>query len=441
MKKRNMRVVATCAALAMVSLAACGDDDDEGEGTASPTSGSTSAPSGDRETFTIGVYAPTALAQGRDIVAGAELAAEEINAAGEGPMIEIIECDSEAMPQKAIQCVTKFAQQDGVDAIAGGFTSGETLAAVGTVVQSGIPYVSSGAASPQVVKAEGADAPYPNVFRIGPVNASALAADMCATYAGFFKAQGFTKMGLLTEDVEVFTVLPTFLAGCLPNPSEATGGQIPITDGVEVVGVEKHTSAATDFAAQFTKLEDAGAQFVIVANITDAGIALAQQWATLKPNFAIGGISVAGQTEEYFDATKSVGEVNGPGGVIRAPVSEKTIPFYDAFQEEYGRVPAYNGTATYDAIYTLHEAAVRAGSLEAAALNTEIEATNRIGAQGRLIIGEDHDVDYSPLDPDAGLNLLYYQFGPEGERNIIYPPALAGDNTYVKPDFVTLSAG
>lgn len=440
---RTKRWAVACTALAMTALAACGDDGGDGESEATPTgdvSTSASAPSGSGpDTLTIGVYGPEAMSVGQDIFAGAELAAEQINEAGDGPTVKIVECDSSAMPQEAIACVTRFAQQDNVDAIAGGFTSGATIAAVGTIVETGIPYVSSGAASPLVLKAEGATEPYPNVFRIGPVNAQALAFDMCATYAGYFQEQGFEKFGLLIEDVEVFSSLAPFLQTCLPNPSKATGGMIPITDGVEVVGTERHTSTATDFQAQFDKLEDAGAQFVLVANITDAGFALSKQWATLKPNFALGGISVAGQTQEAFGITGAVGEVNGPGGVIRAPISPKTIPFYDAFKAKFGRLPVYNGTATYDAIYTIYEAAVRADSVAPEALIAEIAKTDRVGAQGTEIIGEDHDVVYSPNDPDEGLVLIYYQFRENGDRAIIHPPALAADNKYILPSFVTLN--
>ncbi len=141
----------------------------------------------------------------------------------------------------------------------------------------------------------------------------------------------------------------------------------------------------------------------------------------------------SGQSSAYFGVTKAVGELNGPAGVVRAPVSAKTIPFFDAFQAEYQRDPLYNGASTYDGIYALHEAAVRAGSTGADALVTELEKTDRVGAQGVEKFDASHDVIYSPTDPTAGLSLLYFQYQADGTKKIVYPASLAEGNTYQKP--------
>lgn len=433
---RNKRWAVACTVFAMSALAACGESGDTpaagvGSSGASPGGAGASA-----ETFKIGVYGPEQIPQGQDVRDGALLAAEEINAAGEGPKVEIVLCDSEAKPEKAIACITRFAQEDQVQAVTGGFSSAETLAALDTVVRAELPYLSAGAAAPDVVKDVTSDGPRKYIFRIGPVNSTSLAADMCLTYTTALKeATGYTKFGILHEDAAFAIPLVDFLAKCLPNPSAATAGKIPVTEGVEVVGVEKHTPAATDFSAQFKSLKDKGAEFVIEVNSTQVGIAVGRSWGTLKPGFALGGINVSGQASQYFDATNKsvVGQLNGPAGITRAPISPKTIPFFDAFQEKYDREPIYNGVATYDGVYTLHEAAMRAGSLEADALVTELEKTDRVGAQGTEKFGPNHDVIYSPADPEAGLSLLYLQFQPDGSKKIVFPAALAEGTTYVKP--------
>ena len=429
---RNKRWAVTCTALAMAAgLAACGESSD----TPGTTPGASGGGGGTGETMKIGVFGPEQIPQGVDVRDGALLAAEELNAVGAGPKVEIVFCDSEAAPQKAIDCVTKFAQTDQVQAIAGGFSSAETLAALDTVVNAQLPYVSAGAAAPDVTKGVDSTGERKYIFRIGPVNSTLLAADICLTYTTALKAQGYTKFGILHEDAAFAIPLVEFLQKCLPNPSAATEGHIPVTDGVEVVGVEKHTPQATDFSAQFGSLQSKGAQFVIEVNSTQVGIAVGRAWGTLKPGFALGGINVAGQASNYFEATNRsvVGELNGPAGIVRAPVSVKTIPFFDAFQAKYGREPIYNGVATYDAIYALHEAAVRANSMEADALVTALEATNRVGAQGTEMFDEKHDVVYSQTDPTKGLSLLYFQFREDGTKEIVFPATLAGDNTFMKP--------
>lgn len=435
MRSRNWVVLAVALALA---LTACGE---KGGGTAS-TGGGTPSPGastgGSTETFKIGVYGPEQIPQGEDVRDGALLAAEQINAKGEGPKVEIVFCDSEAKPEKAIACITRFAQQDRVQALSGGFSSAETLAALETIKRAKLPYVSAGAASPDVVKGVDNTGPGKYIFRIGPVNSLNLAADMCLTYVTKLSKVGFTRFAILHEDAAFALPLVAFLQKCLVNPSAATGGKIPVTKGVQVVGVEKHTPQATDFSAPFKSLKDKGAQFVIEVNSTQVGIAVGKSWATLKPGFALGGINVAGQSSAYFGVTKAVGELNGPSGTLRAPITDKTIPFFDAFKAKYNRDPLYNGVSTYDGIYALHEAAMRAGSLDADALVTELAKTDRVGAQGVEKFNDSHDVIYSPTDPKAGLALLYFQYQADGSKKIVYPESLAEGNSYKLPPGVTL---
>ncbi len=427
-----------CTVVAMSALAACGESGGAGTTVADPTSGA-SADAGSSETIKIGVFGPEQIPQGEDVRDGAMLAAKELNAAGEGPKVEIVFCDSEAKPEKAIACITRFAQQDNVQAISGGFSSAETLAALDTIKRAKLPYVSAGAASPDVTKGVDSTGPGKYIFRIGPVNSLSLAADMCVTVTTKLTKEGFTKFGILYEDAAFAIPLVDFLNKCLVDPSGSTGGKIPAAvKGVTVVGTEKHTPNATDFSAQFKSLQDKGANFVIEVNATQVGIQIGKQWAALKPNFALGGINVSGQSSSYFKVTNAVGELNGPAGIVRAAVSEKTIPFFDAFEAEYKRDPLYNGASTYDGIYAIHEAAVRAGSLEADALVTELEKTDRVGAQGVEKFNESHDVIYSPTDPKGGLSLLYFQYQPDGSKKIVYPASLADGNTYTLPPGVTL---
>ena len=424
---RNTRWAVAGTALAIAALAACGES-----GTPAADGGSTQG-GGSTETFKIGVFGPEQIPQGEDVRDGALLAAKEINAAGKGPKVEIVFCDSEAKPEKAIACITRFAQQDQVQAVTGGFSSAETLAALDTIKRAKLPYLSAGAAAPDVVKDVDSDGPGKYIFRIGPVNSTNLAADMCLTYTTKLSKEGFTKFGILHEDAAFAIPLVDFLSKCLVNPSDATGGKIPVTTGVELVGVEKHTPQATDFSSQFKSLRDKGAQFVVEVNSTQVGLQVGKQWATLRPGFALGGINVSGQSSAYFDVTKAVGELNGPSGALRAPITPKTIPFFDAFSAQYQRDPLYNGVATYDGVYTLHEAAVEADSLEADKLVTALEKTDRVGAQGVEKFGPNHDVIYSATDPSKGLSLLYFQYQEDGSKKIVYPADLAEGNTYKKP--------
>jgi branched-chain amino acid transport system substrate-binding protein len=423
---RPNRWIVAGTALALVALSGCSDD---------------KGGSGSSETYTIGVWGPAQIPQGKDILDGAQLAADQINADKDisgGRTLKIVTCDSVngASPDKAVACANKLISEDKVDALLGGFSSGETLAMLDTVVEGQVPYLSAGAASPDVVKGVTSTGDRKYIFRIGPISSTSLAADMCLTYvAKLAPATGFTKYGILYEDVEFARPLVQFLRACLPNPSAATGGKIPITKGVSVVGVEKHLPDATDFSSQFRALKSAGAQFVIEVNSRQEGVALAKQWGTLKPGFALGGINVAGQANGFFEATGggAVGEMNGPAGVVRAAISPKTIPFFDAFKAKFGRDPIYNGTSAYDGVYALAEALKTADSTDPDDVVTALEKMDRVGAQGVEKFTAEHDITYGGVDPTKGIVPVYYQFAADGTKKIVFPAQYAAGNTYAKP--------
>jgi branched-chain amino acid transport system substrate-binding protein len=423
--RRNRWIVAGTA-LALVALSGCGDD-----------KGSKSSD----KTYTIGVWGPAQIPQGKDVLDGAALAVEEINkdtSLSGGYTLKVVTCDSVngASPDKAVACANKLISEDKVDALLGGFSSGETLAMLDTVVEGQVPYVSVGAASPDVVKGVTSDGPRKYIFRIGPISSTSLAADMCLTYVSkLAPATGFTKYGILYEDVEFARPLVQFLQACLPNPKAATAGKIPIDKGVTVVGTEKHLPDATDFSSQFNALKSKGAQFVIEVNSRQEGVALAKQWGTLKPGFALGGINVAGQANGFFQATggAAVGELNGPAGVVRAAISPKTIPFFDAFKAKYDRDPIYNGVSAYDGVYALAEALKAAGATDADSVITALEKMDRVGAQGVEKFTAEHDITYGGIDPTKGIVPVYYQFTADGTKKIVFPTSFAAGYTYAKP--------
>lgn len=395
-------------------------------------------------TYTIGVWGPASIPQGKDIRDGADLAAEELNKANGagGRRVKTVFCDSidGAQTAKATDCVKKFIQTDKVDAIVGGFSSGETLAVLQTVVDGQTPFLATGAASPDVVKDVTNDGPRKYIFRIGPINSTFLALDMCGTMLKLAAAARFQNFAILYEDVEFARPLQAFLSACLVSPKAATKGAIPAETGVKLVSVLSHAVDATDFSGQFKTFEEKKAQYVIEINSRQEGVALVKQWGETKPRFALGGINVASQTDAFFEATgKSAAfELNGPAGSVRAPITPKTEPFYDAFKAKFGRFPIYNGVSTYDAVYALAEAVDRAKSVEPDAVVAEMAKTDRVGAQGTERFGPNHDVVYAPVAPDKkGVVPVYFQWTSTGEKELIFPTELAGGNTYQLPDWLS----
>ncbi len=60
---------------------------------------------------------------------------------------------------------------------------------------------------------------------------------------------------------------------------------------------------------------------------------------------------------------------------IRAPLTPKTIPFWDEFVKRFGTAPVYTGIGAYDAVYVYADAVKRANSIEPDAVIKELEKT------------------------------------------------------------------
>lgn len=446
---RSSRLLVVVAVLALIAASCATDEAEEDTTTTAPPGTTTTAEEEVEEeettttavglegTYKVGVFGPATIPQGRDIQAGAELAVEEINeqnAAG-GVEFEMVFCDTDlGIPDIAVQCVTDFLQTENVDAVVGGFSTGEVLAVLDTIVRGQVPYLSVSAASPEVTEGVSPESDRRFIFRIAPLDSRTNAFDICKNFLTLADQVGIERFGILFEDVEFARPLVDFLSRCLQDPAGTTGGALTF-DGREVVATEVHAVDATDFSSQFNTLESAGAQFVIEINTRQEGVTLIRQWGELQPNFAIGGLNVSSQNVEFFEATggNAAYELNGPASLVDAPITDKTIPFIEAYMEKFGRRPIFNGASTYDAVWALAESVANAGSTDPEAIVDALENMDRIGVLGRERFDERHEAVYG----EDGLLPNYFQWKPDGSQVVIFPESRA-QGEYELPPWVDL---
>lgn len=105
----------------------------------------------------IGFQAPLtgpAASDGKTALQGAQLAVEQINAAGgvNGRKLELVVLDDQTQPAQAVPIANKFIG-DGIKAVISGSYSGPTRAAAGVFQQAKIPYISAYAIHPDIVRA------------------------------------------------------------------------------------------------------------------------------------------------------------------------------------------------------------------------------------------------------------------------------------------------
>jgi branched-chain amino acid transport system substrate-binding protein len=110
------------------------------------------------EGYKIGFNAPLtgfAAADGNSARIGAELAVEQVNAAGGvgGKMLELVVIDDQADPKQAVPGAIKLIEADGVVMGISGSYSGATRASAGVYQAAGRPYISAFAVHPDITRA------------------------------------------------------------------------------------------------------------------------------------------------------------------------------------------------------------------------------------------------------------------------------------------------
>ena len=121
----------------------------------------------------------------------------------------------------------------------------------------------------------------------------------------------------------------------------------------------------------------------------------------------IGGIDVKSQDADFFSRVggKAISETVALFA-IRAPMTPKTIPFWDEFVKRVG---------TYDAVHVYAEAVRRANSLDTDAVIKALEKTDMVGIAGKIQFDEVHDVKTGP-----GLqNLIFVQWQGNADRVVV----------------------
>jgi len=103
--------------------------------------------------FQVPLTGPAA-SDGKTALQGAQLAVEQINAAGgiKGRSLELVALDDQTQPAQAVPIANKFIG-DGIKAVISGSYSGPTRAAAGVFQEAKIPYISAYAIHPDIVRA------------------------------------------------------------------------------------------------------------------------------------------------------------------------------------------------------------------------------------------------------------------------------------------------
>jgi branched-chain amino acid transport system substrate-binding protein len=311
-----------------------------------------------QQTIKIGIAAGLEIANGRDTLRGAQLAVEEINAAGGvgGRTIELIVGDmkTEGDGELARRVYQDIAAKS--DVVVGFFRSEAVLAVLPDIPRMKKPLLITGATSLATDKVPTDYNNYKYVFR-PMLNTFSLVGDSLR-FAGDYLS-GLVEKGVLPNR-KVFLVgedlssANTYIALLGPRLGEL---------GFEVVNAKRLAVGTKELTPLMTELKGSGASIVFTF-FSDPGLAtvFTKTWAETKTKVALFGINVLLQDDLSVRELKGA----GTGYVIAdfsadAPVTPKTKAYFAAFQKKYGVRPIYTAGLTYDTIYLVAEAVKKAG--------------------------------------------------------------------------------
>ena len=268
---------------------------------------------------------------------GAEIAVEEINAAGEFK-INLINEDDEHNVEKAVNAYNA-AMDAGAQVILGNTTSKPCEAVSAVAVEERVFMVTPSASSEAVIQGLEAGTYKDNMFQV------------CFTDPNQGLASAEYKAFVIYNNADVYSIgiRDTFVA----KAAEL---------GLEVVGEEVFNDETTDFTVQVAAAQNAGADIVFLPiYYTPASLILQVAAAReYKPIFfGVDGMDGI-LSIEGFDTSLAEG-VMLLTPFVATSEDEKVKSFVEKYQAAYGETPIQFAADAYDGIYTIVAACKAAG--------------------------------------------------------------------------------
>jgi branched-chain amino acid transport system substrate-binding protein len=383
------------------------------------------------EPIKIGVIAEAQAVAGASIPQAAQLAADEINAAGgvNGRKIELVTYDNHSSAAESVRAFQRAATEDHVNAVIASYISEVVLALEPWTGRLKTVMVTPGAASDVITQNIAKD--YNNLKYTfhGYLTSTSLADQVCAAAKDLLVDDLHMKSAVvMSEDAAWTTPLDAEYIRCLPEI------------GLKVLDHIRVSPDTTDFTPIFNKIEGEKPD-VMITGISHVGVQPTVQWKQQEVPVPMLGISSQATNSSFWNDTNGAVEgvlyqgVSGPD----VAVTPKTLPFVNAFKAKLGNFPSYCGYTAYDEVYYIADAIKRAGSTDPDKLVDALEKTDYVGTIGRVQFkGKDspnpHALKVGP-DTITGL-MLQWQ---DGKQVNLWPAKVANGKLRF-PKFIKVGA-
>ena len=374
-------------------------------------------PSRAEDTIKIGVIAESQAVAGSSIPQAAQLAADEINAAGglNGKKIEIISYDDHSTAPEAVRAFQRAVNEDHVNAVIASYISEVVLALEPWTGRLKTVMITPGAASDVITQNIAKD--YDNLKYTfhGYSTSTSIADATCDAAKDLLVGQLHMKSAVvMSEDAAWTTPLDAEYLNCLQKI------------GLNVLDHIRVSPDTTDFTPIYNKIEGEKPD-VIITGISHVGVQPTVQWKQQEVPIPMFGVSSQATNSSFWNDTNGAVEgvlyqsFAGPG----VAVTPKTLPFVTAFKAKYGNNPSYAGYTAYDDVYIFAEAFKKAGGTDADKVVAAMEQTDWVGTIGHIqYLGRDSPFTHGMRIGAGFISGLLVQW-KDGKQVTVWPKDVA----------------
>ena len=318
-----------------------------------------------------------------------ELYVEKLNAAGGvlGRKLQLISYDSAGDADKARTFAKRLIEQDKVDVIVGGSTTGETMAVVPLVEAAGMPFISLAGAIVIIDPAKKWVFKTPHTDRMA-----------CERIFLDLRSRGLERVALISG------------AGGFDKSMRAECLKVAPTYRIQIVADEAYGAGDTDMTAQLTKIKNTpGVQAVLNAGFGSGPAIVTKNFRQLgmkMPLYQSHGVA----SKEYIKLAGDAAEgVRLPAAAVLAadqlaagdPQRAVSVAYKRDYETRYKQEISTFGGHAHDGLMIAVDAIRRAGTTDKAKVRDAIEATRRFVGTGGV-------VNMSPTD-HMGLDLTHFR--------------------------------
>jgi branched-chain amino acid transport system substrate-binding protein len=372
------------------------------------------------DTVKMGVLAPVQMPVGQGIINAAKLAADEINASGGilGKKIELVIGDTESKPEKGITAVKKLVLEDKVDVLVGEYNSGVSLAIQPFVANYKIPFITTGCASIALTDNVKKDYGKYKYFFRDMINSDIRQQKWAFKFLKEFVngKLGYKRFAILAENAKwTEDYAPT-----LKKDLESVGLEVPFMERFDV--------DIKDFSPIFSRIKSLNSQWIAQIVSHAASIPLVKAWADNKPA-PMGCVNVTSMDSKFWEMTGGACLYETTYNMIaRAPLTDRTIPFWDNYVKKFGTNPVYPSGFTFDSVYMFAEVIKQKKSLKADDIVAGLENLSFKG-----VIHPETGFDKQTHDLLEGRYVMPEVQWQSGGKQVVFWPEQFKVGDYVKP--------